>query len=565
VNESRNLILAVVLSALVLFGWSAISDRYFPTANPKPQVYKNGEEVVLPKPGADPTADGPAALGDRAIVLAETPRLRIQTPRLSGSVNLKGARIDDLVLRDYRETIARDSANIRLFSPSGAPAAYFAQYGWTGGVGLPDGNTVWTASAPLLAPGRPVTLSWSNPAGQTFQIRLAVDENYLFTVTQSVTNRSAGAVAARPYALVSRGAAKDVDAFTAHVGPIGVFDERVNDINYEDLGEEGPATFTSTGGWLGFSDTYWLSAIVAEPRSRIEATVRATPGDRFQADVAAPAQIVPQGRAASVTTRLFAGAKEQELLDRYEASPGVPMLDKAIDWGWFDFIAKPIFYLLDWLFRLFGNFGLAIMGLTLIVRLLMFPIANKQFASMARMRALQPRMKEIQERYKEDKLKQQQEIMALYQKEKVNPLGGCLPILVQIPVFYALYKVLMLDIGMRHQPFALWIKDLSAPDPLTPLNLFGLLPFQPPALIAIGVLPILLGVTMWLQQKLNPQPMDEVQAKVFSIMPWIFMFMMAPFAAGLQLYWTTNNILSIAQQWLLTRKHPMQPTAAAKS
>ncbi len=566
-NEQKNLILAIVLSAIVLFGWSAISERFFPTANPPVTRVADGKEIVIPKPGADPAADTPVAIRDRQQVIGETPRVAIRTPRLTGSINLKGARIDDLVLANYRETIKAGSPNIRLLSPSGAPNAYFAGFGWSGAAGLPGPDTVWQApQGAVLGIGKPVTLTAANAAGQRFAITIAIDENYMFTVTQRVANRGAQALVARPYGLISRaGESIDPDSWTAHVGPMGVFDDRVNDVNWDDVRDDDDRTldFTSRGGWLGFSDKYWLTALVPDQKAAVEATFRQASGDRFQADLAAKPVIVGPGQQAATTLRLFAGAKEVQLLDGYKERLGVPQFDKAIDWGWFYFLTKPIFYLLDWLFRMFGNFGVAIIGLTVIVRILMFPIANKQFASMARMRQLQPKMKELQERHKEDKLRLQQEMMALYSKEKVNPMAGCLPILLQIPVFYALYKVLLLTIEMRHQPFALWIRDLSAPDPLTPLNLFGLLPFTPPQFIAIGVLPILLGITMWLQQKLNPQPMDEIQAKVFGIMPWIFMFIMAPFAAGLQLYWTINNIISIGQQWFLIRKHPAPPASTA--
>ena len=566
-NEQKNLILAIVLSAVVLFGWSVISERYFPTAAPPSTEVRDGKQVVLPKPGADPAADAPTAIRDRNVVIGETPRVAIRTPRLAGSINLQGARIDDLVLTEYRETIKRGSPNIRLLSPSGAPKAYFTQFGWSGAEGLPGPNTVWQAPpGAVLGIGKPVTLTSTNAAGQSFAITFAVDEDYMFTVTQAVANRGAQALVARPYGLISRaGASTDPDSWTAHVGPIGVFDDRANFVNWDDIREDGDRRldYSSRGGWLGFTDTYWLTSLIADSAKPVEASFRHGSGDRFQANLSSQPVIVGPGQQAATKMRLFAGAKETRLLDHYMDDTGVTLFDRAIDWGWFAVIAKPIFYLLDWLFRLVGNFGVAIIGLTIIVRILMFPIANKQFASMARMRAIQPRMKEIQERYKEDKLKMQQEMMALYSKEKVNPMAGCLPILLQIPVFYALYKVLLLTIEMRHQPFALWIRDLSAPDPLTPLNLFGLLPFTPPQFIAIGVLPILLGITMWLQQKLNPQPMDEVQAKVFGIMPWIFMFIMAPFAAGLQLYWTVNNIISIGQQWWLIRKHPVPVTVPA--
>ena len=563
-NEHRNMLLAILLSALVLLGWTMLSERFLPVANePSTKVVK-GKTVALPQPEADPAADSPNMVRNRTVVLAETPRIAIETPRLKGSLNLRGARIDDLVLTSYRESLDTNSPPIRLLSPSGSPDAYFAGFGWTGeGARLPDADTLWRASGTRLAPGSPVTLSWDNGSGQRFTIRLAVDENYLFTVQQSVANAGAGAIAVRPFALVSRvGVSKDPDAWTMHVGPIGVFGDAAEyGVDFDSLIEEGPRRFNTTGGWLGFGDKYWLTAIVPDSRGAVEAGFRGT-GNRYQADFTPSPTILAPGKAATYQSRLFAGAKEVALLDRYRSELGIARFDKAIDWGWFYWFEKPIFYLLDWLFRMIGNFGLAIMGLTLIVRALMFPIAQKQFASMAAMRVVQPKMKVIQDRYKDDKPRMQQEMLKLYQEEKVNPLAGCLPILIQIPIFYALYKVLMLSIEMRHQPFVLWIKDLSAPDPLTPVNLFGFLPFTPPSFIAIGVLPILVGVTMWLQFKLNPQPTDPVQKQMFALMPWVLTVVMAPFAAGLQLYWATSNILTIAQQKWLYSRHPGMREAA---
>jgi YidC/Oxa1 family membrane protein insertase len=563
-NDQRNMLLAIVLSAIVLFGWSFISDRWLPTANEPSTKIVDGKQVPLPKPQADPAADAPRAIRDRQVVLRETPRVRIETPSLRGSINLLGARIDDLVLTRHTESLARNSPPVRLLSPFGARDAYFASFGWTGeGLALPGPATVWRASSPRLAPGSPVTLSWDNGQGQRFEIRLAVDENYMFTAEQVVANAGTGAVAARPYALVSRaGASPDPDSWTMHVGPVGVFNGRANyDVGFDDLAESGDQRFTSTGGWLGFSDKYWLTALVPDQRANVEASFRRGTNGSFQADFAGAPAIVAPGRTATSQSRFFAGAKEVALLDDYEDELGIRQFDKAIDWGWFYWFMKPIFYLLAWLFAMVGNFGVAIILLTIIVRLLMFPIAQRQFASMAAMRVVQPKMKVIQERYKDDKPRMQQEMLKLYQEEKVNPLAGCLPILLQIPIFYALYKVLMLAVEMRHEPFVLWIKDLSAPDPLTPVNLFGFLPFTPPAFIAIGVLPILLGITMWLQFKLNPQPMDPVQQQVFSIMPWVMMVVMAPFAAGLQLYWTVSNVISIAQQKWLYSRHPVLSAA----
>ncbi len=567
-NDNKNMLLAVVLSMLVLLGWSFVAEHFFPTPEEKPAAAAPSVAAGGNLPG--PALGGPVgALRPRTAVLAETPRLRIETPALVGSVNLKGARLDDLTLIRHRETVKKDSAKIRLFSPSGANAAYFAQFGWTGSGAavVPGPDTVWQASGPVLAPGKPVTLSWNNTQGQRFEIALAVDENYMFTATQRVVNGGGQALVLRPYAVLARdGHSKDPDSWTAHVGATGVFDDRLTDVDYEEVDEapDNRLTFNSTGGWTGFADTYWLAALIPAQDVKVDAAMRRTGSSRYQIDLAAEAQIVAPAAMAANTVRLFAGAKEVQVLDGYKSRFDIPQFDKAIDWGWFYFLTKPIFYLLDWLFRLLGNFGVAIIGLTIIVRLIMFPVANKQFSSMARMRVVQPRMKELQERYKDDRVRLQQEMMALYSKEKINPLAGCLPILLQIPVFYALYKVLLLTIEMRHQPFVLWIKDLSAPDPLTPVNLFGLLPFTPPPMIGLGVLAILLGITMWLQQKLNPQPMDEVQQKVFALMPWVFMFIMAPFAAGLQLYWVTNNIISIIQQGYFLKRHPM-PAEAAKA
>jgi YidC/Oxa1 family membrane protein insertase len=374
-------------------------------------------------------------------------------------------------------------------------------------------------------------------------------------------------VAVRPYALISRvGISKDPDSWTMHTGPIGVFNGSANyDVDFSDLDEEGEQRFSTTGGWLGFGDKYWLTALVPDQQRAVETSFRRGGAGTYQADFAAAPTILAPGRAVTYSSRLFAGAKEVALLDNYEADLGIAQFDKAIDWGWFYWFEKPIFYVLDWLFRMIGNFGVAIMGLTLIVRLLMFPIAQKQFASFAAMRVLQPKVKALQDRYKDDKAQLQQEMLKLYQQEKVNPMAGCLPILIQIPIFYALYKVLLLSIEMRHQPFALWIKDLSAPDPLTPVNLFGFLPFTPPAFLVIGILPILVGVTMYLQFKLNPQPPDPVQRQMFAIMPWVLTVIMAPFAAGLQLYWATSNILTILQQkWLYSRHPAMKAAPEAK-
>jgi YidC/Oxa1 family membrane protein insertase len=568
VDNQRNMILAIVLSAIVLFGWTALSERFFPAPKaPVAAPAAQGGEAA-PQPAAAPAPDSPAAIRARDVVLKEAPRIAIDTPKIAGSINLKGARIDDLVLKTYRETVKKKSPPVRLLSPSGTPDAYYAGFGWTGdGIDAPGPNTLWTASGAKLTPASPVTLSWVNQRGQRFETVIAVDADYLFTVTQKLINSGAGAVGARPYGLISKdGVSKDPSSWTLHTGPIGVFNDAANyDMSFEGLDEAGKAgvRFTSTGGWLGFGDKYWLTALIPDNKAPIEAGFLSTAPQVYQAVQSGKPLIIAPGKSATVSQRFFAGAKEVALLDRYEMELGVPMFSRAIDWGWFRVIEKPIFWVLDQVFKLVGNFGVAIIILTFMVRGLMYPIAQKQFRSMAGMRRVQPKMKELQERYKTDKPKLQQELLKLYQEEKVNPLAGCLPILVQIPVFYALYKVLMVTIEMRHQPFVLWIKDLSAPDPAHILNLFGLLSFEPPAFLGIGILAILLGVSMWLQFRLNPQPMEPAQQQVMALMPWLMMFIMAPFAAGLLLYWITSNFLTIAQQAWLYRQFPVMETPAS--
>ena len=558
-GNNRNMMLALVLSALVILGWSFVSAKLFPPALPQTHKVEDGKvkPIANPTPDSGVAAPTRAALRNLSQVLTESPRVAIRTPSLEGSINLKGARIDDLVMVRQSQSIDNGSNPVRLLSPAGARGSYFGQFGWSGqGVAVPDGNSVWTPSASTLTPGNPVTLSWTNPTGQRFEQTISVDDGYLFTVKQRVANLSPNAIALRTYGLVSRAdKSADVTSWTSHVGPISYLGNVADyGVDWETLDEnKAGITRDSRGGWLGFTDKYWLTALVPASGAPVEASLRNNGSGGYQADYAGQPFTVAPGEAVSNEVRLFAGAKEKKWLDAYEAA-GITKLSKSIDWGWFEWFMRPIFDLLNWLFKITGNFGVAIICLTFIVRLLMFPIADRQFRSMAAMRRIQPKMKALQERFKDDKPRQQQEILKLYKDEKANPAAGCLPILLQIPVFYALYKVLMVSVEMRHQPFALWIKDLSAPDPLTPVNLFGYLDFTPPSFLALGVLPILLGVTMWLQFKLNPPPTDPVQQQIFSIMPWVLMFVMAPFAAGLQLYWVVSNILTIAQQkWLYYR------------
>lgn len=580
-DNQRNILLAVVLSGLLILGWDAAMRFFYPQAS-----LAGGTEQSEPAPSAaaDPAAaevpmgkrtregglTDPALIAEEAkdldTALAQPNRIGIDAPELAGSVNLVGARIDDLVLKTHRQTVEKDSGPVRLFSPQGTPAQHFAQFGWVGqGVKLPDARSLWRADGTRLSRTSPVTLAWDNGQGQRFTIRLSVDDRYMITAQQTVANTADGPIVVQPFALVNRTSkTASQDTWNVHSGPIADADGAVQfGPNYDDLADAGTQSITGATDWIGFTDIYWLSAIIPQDGQKVQADFRSLGKDLFRADAVYDPVTVAAGKQVTRSTRLFAGAKESDVLRGYEAQ-GVANFGKSIDWGWFEIIAWPIWWLLTRLFGLVGNFGVAIILLTVIIRGLMFPIAQKQFASMAAMKAIQPKMKALQERYADDKQKQQQEIMALYKKEGVNPLAGCLPILIQIPIFFALYKTLLLSIDMRHQPFILWIRDLSAPDPLKILNLFGLLPFDPPSFLGIGILAVLLGVTMWLTFRLNPTAMDPVQQQIFSIMPWFLMFIMAPFAAGLLLYWVTSNLLTLAQQSYLYSRHPQLRAASEK-
>jgi YidC/Oxa1 family membrane protein insertase len=576
-ENQRNLILAVVLCGLLIIGYDAGMNYWYPQPDePVAAASTKAPRTEAANTGAaSPAAGTPAETqhtrtgglvdpgelaqerADLKVALASADRLKIDTPKVSGSINLVGARIDDLVLKDYRETVDKNSGPVRLFSPAGTPAQHFAEFGFiANGARLPA-DAKWTADGAVLGVGKPVTLSYTGAAGMAYRIKLSIDDSYMLTAEQTASNGSAGPAVVQPFSLVSRTSrTASLDQWIAHSGPMGVFADAANyDVDYDDLAEAGKVTPEGKVAWTGFTDIYWLSALVPEPSRAVAADYRSLGSELFRADLIYDPVTIPAGKAVTLSTRLYAGAKESVILDKYEDA-GIAKFGLAIDWGWFRWFEKPMLWLLRELFQLVGNFGVAIMCLTVIIRGLMFPIAQKQFASMAAMKAVQPKMKAIQDRFKDDKQRQQQEIMKLYKDEKVNPLAGCLPLLIQIPIFYALYKVLVLAIEMRHQPFVLWIRDLSAPDPAHILNLFGALPFEVPALIAIGPLAVLLGITMWLTFKLNPSAMDPVQQQIFNIMPWILMFVMAPFAAGLLLYWNTSNVLTLAQQKYLYSRHP---------
>ena len=571
-DNNRNLFLAILLCAAAIFGW-----QYF-VANPQMAKEKAHQALLARQKGPEAqnkTAELPktaAAISRQisrsAALQAGGPRVAIATPSVNGSLRLKGARFDDLQLRKYRETLDPKSPEIVLFSPESTASPYYSVFGWVAAPGskvkTPDDNTPWTlASGDTLTPETPVTLRWENGQGLTFTRTLSVDKQYMFTIADTVTNHSSSAAALYPYAYVARtDVPKGTHYMALHEGFVGILNGDLQDPNYTDLKAESPQqSFHSTGGWLGMTDKYWMAAIIPPQNAQIDGIYRVlNPGDKpgYQADYRLNAQTIAPGATIQVTQRLFAGAKVVTTLRDYENQLHIPRFDYAVDWGWFFFFTRPMFLLLDLFGHWAGNMGIAILLLTIVVRLLFFPLANTQFKSMSRMKKLQPQVERIRERFAEDKMKQQQEMMELYKREKVNPLSGCLPIFIQIPVFFSLYKVLLVSIEMRQAPFFGWIRDLSAPDPTSIWNLFGLLPWHTPAFIpaflVIGIWPIVMGGTQWLQTKMNPAPADPVQARMFSLMPLIFMFMLASFPAGLVIYWTWSNLLSMIQQYVIMRR-----------
>ncbi len=569
-DNQRNLIIAVVLSLVLLLGFDMVMGRLYPDATVTEQV--DAPDTPSQRAALPASQGGTAGLGvpgqprDLDSALSQRDRVKIDAPEIAGSINPVGARVDDILLKTHRQMVDRDSGPVRLLSPDGTPLQHFAQFGWVGeGVAVPGPDTVWQVEGGPLTQQSPVTLRWDNGQGQLFTLRFTVDQFYMVSVAQTVANTGTGSVALRPYAFINRTSrSADKDTFNVHAGPIGDFGGSVNfDSNYSDVDEAGSISPAGRTLWVGFTDKYWLTTLLPQDGAKAEGTFRSLGDSIYRADLIYDPVTVAPGQGYTRTTRLFAGAKESAVLDHYEDA-GVNNFGLAIDWGWFRWFMYPIFWLLRELYALTGNFGVAIILLTVVIRGLMFPVAQKQFASMAQMRAVQPKMKALQERYKDDKPRLQQEMGKLYKDEGVNPLAGCLPIFLQIPIFFALYKVLLIAIEMRHKPFVLWIRDLSAPDPATILNLFGLLPFDPPSFLAIGVLAVLLGITMWLQFKLNPAAMDPVQQQIFMIMPWVLMFVMAPFAAGLLLYWITSNLLTLAQQRYLYSRHPQLKAMADK-
>ena len=575
--ENRNLIMAVALSMIVLLGWQifVIQPEMEKEAAEQERIgAQMAQSATTANDTGQPSAS--AASGTPAIITNTAPakavdtakRIVIDAPLVRGSFSVRGARLDDVILTSYNETLDENSENIHFLKKISSDTPFFAEFGWSSsdsGQAMPSADSLWSADRDVLSPAAPVTLTWDNGQGLRFTRRISINDDYLFVFEDSVTSTLPGDITLYPYGLVRRhGTPATTGMYILHEGPLGVFDETLNEEDYDDLRDAGAdgikITPETAGGWVGITDKYWLAALLPTQAKNYNFGFQSLAGnaDRYQVDFIDPnGLLLAAGGAITSESRLFAGAKKVALLDYYAEQLNIPNFDLAIDFGWFYFLTKPFFYAINWLFGLFGNFGVAVLAFTVLVKLAFFPLANKSYRSMAKMRLLAPKLKTLRERFGEDRQKLNQEMMALYKADQVNPAAGCLPVLLQIPVFFALYKVLFVTIEMRHAPFFGWITDLSAPDPTSIFNMFGLLPYSVsflPPFLQLGIWPILMGISMFLQMRLNPAPPDPIQAKVFQFMPIFFTFLLATFPAGLVIYWTWNNLLSMAQQWYILKR-----------
>jgi len=568
-SEQKNLFLAIAISiAIIVF-----FQFFFPTTITEP-IQETENEIIAPATSIDDQKNKTVEIVKlKEDVLISTDRVNIETSSVKGSINLTGAILDDLTLANYKISLDENSQNIDLFSPDGTSNPYYIEFGWKelggGNIELPNLETAWLTNSSTLSPGSPVSLSWTNTENITFLINFSIDDNYMFSVSQQVINNSASNLEIYPYRLIKRiNTPKTINFFILHEGVISLTNDELLEKQYDDLLDDCSSSLPTKnsycdvktqGGWLGFTDKYWMSVLIPDPNEPINVNYRHGNNgrDSYRAGYVGQIFKILPGQSITYNGHIFAGAKNLDILNNYSKTLSIPRFTDAIDWGWFSFLTKPISYAINWFYGYAGNFGLAIIAFTILMRLILFPLAHASFKSMAKMKKLQPEMQRLKETYPNDRQKMQQELMALYKKEGANPVAGCLPILVQIPIFFSLYKVLFVTIEMYHAPFYGWIHDLSAPDPLGILTIFGLISWDIPgflSIINIGILPIIMGLTMWLQQKLNPAPADPTQAKIFALLPFVFTFVLAGFAAGLVLYWSVNNILSIAQQWFIQRK-----------
>jgi len=575
-QNNRNYFIAIALSVLIVLGWQFLYMNPRIEAQRKAELAQKAQQTTqqTQTPGANGAAGGAqtngsaptgqaAATTSLADALAKNPRVVIDTPALSGSINLAGGRLDDLKLKGYHETVDDSSPIITLFSPSETKDGYYAELGYIGDEAtgsVPGPSTLWTAAeGAKLTEKTPVTLTYTNDKGITFARTISVDDRYMFTVTDKITNAGQAPAALSSYGRVTRYNKPAVaSTYVLHEGFIGVIGEDgLIESKYASVEKEAVTPATATGGWLGITDKYWAATIIPPQTTAYDARFsHFTDGQpRFQADYKQNAVSVAPGQSLELKSLVFAGAKEVPVIDRYESTYQIPRFDRLIDWGWFYFLTKPMFKLMDFFFRYFGNFGVAILMTTIVVKALFFPLASKQYASMANMKRMQPKMEELKAKFGDDRMALQQATMALYKEEKINPIAGCWPIALQIPIFFSLYKVIYITIEMRHAPFFGWIQDLSAPDPTSFVNLFGLLPFAAPTFLHLGIWPLIMGVTMFLQMRMNPTPPDPTQAMIFNWMPLVFTFMLASFPAGLVIYWAWNNTLSVIQQAVIMRRH----------
>ena len=588
-DQNKNLLLATGLSFVVLLIWMAFFAPEPPVEDPAlagdtaTQATSESGGLNLPSAQANAGSTASAPVQPEPDPAQDIPRIPLETDRLIGSVSLLGGRIDDLRLKDYRVEQAEDSDIVTLLSPVGGPGAYYALHGWAPGTGLEGGDvpglsTIWSLeSGSTLSVGSPITLRWDSPAGLVFRKTISVDEDFMFTIDQSVDNPGTANVRLAPFGLIARhGTPKDLkNFFILHEGLIRMSDGELGEVDYDnvvdlEVGETNTSSsqqyVVAENGWIGYTDHYWMTTLVPEPGTPFTSTASYNPqNDIYQATALKPTQDLTAGGSLSASSQFFAGAKEWEAIRNYQNLGGIDRFLDSIDWGWFFFLTKPIFAVLHWLNALIGNMGWAIIGLTLIIKAVLLPLAYKSYVSMAKMKELQPEMEKLKEKHGDDREAMQKGMMELYKTNKVNPAGGCLPILLQIPIFFALYKVIFVTLELRHAPWLGPFQDLSAPDPTSIMNLFGLLPFAGPepgsimALIFLGILPLILGISMWLQQKLNPAPTDPTQAMIFAWMPWVFMFMLGTFASGLIVYWIANNLLTFAQQYTIMRSQGVKP------
>jgi len=553
--ETRNVLLAVILSTIVLVFWATFFEAPIVEQQPEEKQITKSEDAS--SPSIDENQKNLVTEITRDELVGDTKRIKVENENIKGSISLQGAIIDDIIFKNYNETLNGENKVIFL-NPKNSSEEYFIETGWASGgnekIKLPLGDTIWKVKGnSTLTPNNPVTIEWDNGEGLIFTKKIELDEKFLFKITQGIKNNSNKSFQFYPYAQITRGGKPEgMQIYILHEGFLGVFGEELVEEDYDDIEKE-KFTINSSKGWLGITDKYWLTAIVPEKGKEFKAEFVAKK-EKYRANyIIREAAILNPDSSITSEINTFVAAKEVDVIDNYAEELGIEKFDLAIDWGWFYFFTKPLFFIIDYFFKLTGNFGWAIVIITALVRLIFFPLANYSFKSMAKMKILQPEMLRLKELHKGDKVKLQQEMMALYKREKVNPISGCLPVLIQIPFFFAIYKMLYVTLEMRHQPFFGWIKDLSERDPTSVFNLFGLIPWDPPTFLMIGAWPILMGLSMWVQQKLNPAPPDPIQAKIFMFFPIFLTIILAPFPSGLVIYWTVNNILTIAQQWVIMR------------